>query len=171
MSNPPLPWRARKMVPGNQAAKKSRVQSNTALAQLNGGGPEPPYPPAAYSWYVVGVLMVVYVFSFMDRLGSVQPRSMHSGRTMSRQPLMAAARMASSARSRLAAGFAPSTSICAMPIRQLAIVISRAYLYRMKRKPIWGLVTIVTCCHGDSQRRPHCHRGHPAPRSGNLMPS
>ncbi len=34
---------------------------------MNDGGPEPPYPPAAYSWYVVGVLMVVYVFSFMDR--------------------------------------------------------------------------------------------------------
>lgn len=28
---------------------------------------EPPYPPAAYSWYVVGVLMIIYVFSFMDR--------------------------------------------------------------------------------------------------------
>jgi MFS family permease len=28
---------------------------------------DPPYPPVAYSWYVVGLLMVVYVFSFMDR--------------------------------------------------------------------------------------------------------
>ena len=28
---------------------------------------EPPYPSAAYAWYVVGVLMVIYVFSFMDR--------------------------------------------------------------------------------------------------------
>ena len=28
---------------------------------------EPPYPRPAYAWYVVGVLMVVYVFSFMDR--------------------------------------------------------------------------------------------------------
>jgi MFS family permease len=26
-----------------------------------------PYPPAGYAWYVVGVLMVVYVFSFIDR--------------------------------------------------------------------------------------------------------
>lgn len=26
-----------------------------------------PYPREAYSWYVVGILMIVYVFSFMDR--------------------------------------------------------------------------------------------------------
>ena len=28
---------------------------------------EPPYPPASYAWYVVGVLTFVYVFSFIDR--------------------------------------------------------------------------------------------------------
>ena len=28
---------------------------------------EAPYPPAGYAWYVVAVLMVVYVFSFIDR--------------------------------------------------------------------------------------------------------
>lgn len=28
---------------------------------------EPPYPPPGYAWYVVGVLMLIYVFSFMDR--------------------------------------------------------------------------------------------------------
>lgn len=28
---------------------------------------EPPYPNEKYAWYVVGVLMVVYIFSFMDR--------------------------------------------------------------------------------------------------------
>lgn len=28
---------------------------------------EPPYPSAAYGWYVVAVLMAVYVFSFVDR--------------------------------------------------------------------------------------------------------
>jgi hypothetical protein len=28
---------------------------------------EPPYPSPGYAWYTVGVLMVVYVFSFMDR--------------------------------------------------------------------------------------------------------
>ena len=28
---------------------------------------EPPYPGEGYAWYVVGVLMVVYIFSFMDR--------------------------------------------------------------------------------------------------------
>lgn len=28
---------------------------------------EPPYPSARYAWYVVGVLMVIYVFSFVDR--------------------------------------------------------------------------------------------------------
>jgi MFS family permease len=55
------------MVPENQDAEHSRNEPNTLLAELNAGRPEPPYPPAAYSWYVVGVLMVVYVFSFMDR--------------------------------------------------------------------------------------------------------
>ncbi len=29
--------------------------------------PEPPYPPENYSWYVVGVLMVFYILSFVDR--------------------------------------------------------------------------------------------------------
>lgn len=28
---------------------------------------EPPYPPAPYAWYVVGVLTFVYIFSFIDR--------------------------------------------------------------------------------------------------------
>lgn len=28
---------------------------------------EDPYPPASYAWYVVGVLTLVYVFSFIDR--------------------------------------------------------------------------------------------------------
>ncbi|MDA0338334.1 MAG: hypothetical protein O2910_00545 [Proteobacteria bacterium] len=28
---------------------------------------EPPYPSSAYAWYVVGVLMVAYTFSFIDR--------------------------------------------------------------------------------------------------------
>jgi len=28
---------------------------------------EQPYPPAGYSWYVVGVLTLVYIFSFIDR--------------------------------------------------------------------------------------------------------
>jgi MFS family permease len=29
--------------------------------------PEPPYPRPAYAWYVVGVLTIAYVFSFLDR--------------------------------------------------------------------------------------------------------
>lgn len=28
---------------------------------------EPPYPPIGYAWYVVGVLMLIYVISFIDR--------------------------------------------------------------------------------------------------------
>lgn len=28
---------------------------------------EPPYPPVAYAWYTVGVLTLVYIFSFIDR--------------------------------------------------------------------------------------------------------
>jgi MFS family permease len=28
---------------------------------------DPPYPPAGYAWFVVGVLMLLYVFSFIDR--------------------------------------------------------------------------------------------------------
>ncbi len=31
------------------------------------GPQEPPYPPIGYSWYVVGVLMIFYIFSFVDR--------------------------------------------------------------------------------------------------------
>ncbi len=30
-------------------------------------GPEPPYPPEGYAWYVVGVLMIFYILSFVDR--------------------------------------------------------------------------------------------------------
>ncbi len=55
------------MVPRNHDAENSHTKNNTVHAELDSGKPEPPYPPAAYSWYVVGVLMVVYVFSFMDR--------------------------------------------------------------------------------------------------------
>lgn len=29
--------------------------------------PEAPYPPIGYAWFVVGVLMLIYVFSFVDR--------------------------------------------------------------------------------------------------------
>lgn len=36
-------------------------RGNTVLA------PERPYPHAAYSWYVVGVLLLAYIFSFVDR--------------------------------------------------------------------------------------------------------
>ncbi len=28
---------------------------------------DPPFPPIRYAWYVVGVLMIIYVFSFIDR--------------------------------------------------------------------------------------------------------
>ena len=55
------------MVAGHHDAENSRTKSSTVPGELDRGGPEPPFPPAAYSWYVVGVLMVVYVFSFMDR--------------------------------------------------------------------------------------------------------
>ncbi len=55
------------MVTGNQGDEHSRAERDSVLAESNDNRPEPPYPPAAYSWYVVGVLMVVYVFSFMDR--------------------------------------------------------------------------------------------------------
>ncbi|MDX2222869.1 MAG: MFS transporter [Rhodospirillaceae bacterium] len=33
----------------------------------NSAPPEPPYPPTGYSWYVVGVLTVTYIVSFLDR--------------------------------------------------------------------------------------------------------
>ncbi len=55
------------MVPEKASTESIRTGSSTRLAAGNGDRLEPPYPPAAYSWYVVGVLMVVYVFSFMDR--------------------------------------------------------------------------------------------------------
>ena len=39
---------------------------STASANAN-AGKSPPYPHEGYAWYVVGILMIVYVFSFMDR--------------------------------------------------------------------------------------------------------
>lgn len=43
-----------------QSTKPIPPISNTSLN-------EPDYPKETYAWYVVGVLMVVYIFSFMDR--------------------------------------------------------------------------------------------------------
>ncbi|MDX2222870.1 MAG: MFS transporter [Rhodospirillaceae bacterium] len=36
-------------------------------ADLSQSAAEPPYPPPAYAWYVVAVLMLGYVFAFLDR--------------------------------------------------------------------------------------------------------
>lgn len=57
------------MVPENRNAESPGTEPGAVSGELERGAstPEPPYPSAAYSWYVVGVLMVVYVFSFMDR--------------------------------------------------------------------------------------------------------
>ncbi len=43
----------------NNEAEPRPVQSETNA--------EPPYPSPGYAWYVVGVLMIVYVLSFIDR--------------------------------------------------------------------------------------------------------
>ncbi len=49
------------------------VKETVSTAQLNqASGPalvatEEPYPARGYAWYVVGVLMIAYVFSFIDR--------------------------------------------------------------------------------------------------------
>jgi len=44
------------------AEETSKIE-NDAVVDVE----EPPYPSARYAWYVVGVLMVIYVFSFVDR--------------------------------------------------------------------------------------------------------
>jgi MFS family permease len=41
--------------------------SKSKLAPLPVAPPEESYPPIGYAWYVVGVLTLVYVFSFIDR--------------------------------------------------------------------------------------------------------
>lgn len=38
-----------------------------ALSQGSQKNQDPPYPPIGYSWYVVGVLLVAYILSFIDR--------------------------------------------------------------------------------------------------------
>ncbi|MFT4889045.1 MAG: MFS family permease [Pseudohongiellaceae bacterium] len=43
-----------------------KSSQSTASANAN-AGKSPPYPHEGYAWYVVGILMIVYVFSFMDR--------------------------------------------------------------------------------------------------------
>ncbi len=49
-----------------ESARTEPSVAQQAPAQQSTDG-EPPYPSPAYAWYVVGLLMVVYVFSFMDR--------------------------------------------------------------------------------------------------------
>lgn len=46
-----------------EESKAAETESNEP-----GGAPkDPPFPPIGYAWYVVGVLMIIYVFSFIDR--------------------------------------------------------------------------------------------------------
>lgn len=49
-----------------ESAGSTPAPTNASPAAAPGGG-DPPYPPIKYAWYVVGVLMLVYVFSFIDR--------------------------------------------------------------------------------------------------------
>ena len=51
----------RRMPPEPIANARERPEAPVASAASE------PYPPIGYAWYVVGVLMVVYVFSFIDR--------------------------------------------------------------------------------------------------------
>ncbi len=43
------------------------VLNQSANAPSEATQEDPPYPSTGYAWYVVGLLMVIYVFSFMDR--------------------------------------------------------------------------------------------------------
>lgn len=57
--------------PASVADGDTRSESDKATAPPAGapaGDAEPPYPPIGYAWYVVGVLTLVYVFSFIDRM-------------------------------------------------------------------------------------------------------
>ena len=51
-------------VPATTSASSANTMNDVKRAVARA---EEPYPPAPYAWYVVGVLMVVYVFSFIDR--------------------------------------------------------------------------------------------------------
>src|SRR5687768_10078134 len=60
----PLLTDVRRLTPAEILPDRS---SSPSIARDAAPATEAPYPPAGYSWYVVGVLMVVYVFSFIDR--------------------------------------------------------------------------------------------------------
>lgn len=53
--------------PHVDSGEAARADDDAPTAASAVTGEEQPYPPVGYSWYVVGLLMVVYVFSFMDR--------------------------------------------------------------------------------------------------------
>ena len=46
---------------------KEVISLETAVEATGPPTDDPPYPPAGYAWYVVGVLTLIYIFSFIDR--------------------------------------------------------------------------------------------------------
>jgi MFS family permease len=52
----------------DQAGTREPQALETAGGRQSGMGREQAYPPPAYAYYTVGVLMVAYVFAFMDRI-------------------------------------------------------------------------------------------------------
>lgn len=45
----------------------SAPESSDSLASAQSYSPSIPFPSERYAWYVVIILMIVYVFSFVDR--------------------------------------------------------------------------------------------------------
>ena len=68
-SSAPRNLTTRRRRPGNESRMKSTSQRTEPLpAQPDAHPPGPDaYPSAGYSWYVVGVLTLAYIFSFIDR--------------------------------------------------------------------------------------------------------
>lgn len=55
---------------GREESAMNRPNEPQELTKTQGAAPAPeeaPYPPIGYAWFVVFILMIVYVFSFIDR--------------------------------------------------------------------------------------------------------
>src|SRR5688572_27532831 len=54
-------------VTSSMGSMRAAHESDTGTPVTEDGAPDEPYPRPLYAWYVVGVLTLAYVFSYMDR--------------------------------------------------------------------------------------------------------
>ena len=96
----------------------SAPESSDSPASAQSNSPSIPYPSERYAWYVVIILMIVYVFSFVDRQILsllVDPIKADLGFQILRSAISAASLSHSSIRSsayRLHAGQTAKTGLC-----------------------------------------------------------